>query len=339
MRAAVVGQGGTFEINEVEDPVPGPGELLLRVTACGLCGSDLKARAAMPAGTVMGHEFGGVVVGAGPGAESWPADALAAVLPVASCGQCARCVVGDVIHCASAVLIGLSGSPGGLAELAVVPAASSFELPQEVTPAHAALVEPFAVGLHTVDTVGIEPGDAVLVVGAGTVGLTSITWARQRGATTITVADPNPERLDMARAFGATDTLDAALTADQNRYDVAIECVGKPGLLDQCIAATRAKGRLVVAGVCVEQDPFWSMAALMKELTIRFAVYYTPGEFRTVINAFATGAIDPGPLVARTERAGGPLRCLSRPGRRFRSRQDPHRSLVGARPVENLRTF
>jgi (R,R)-butanediol dehydrogenase / meso-butanediol dehydrogenase / diacetyl reductase len=300
MRAAVVGDGGAFEVIEVEDPVPGPGELLLRVTACGLCGSDLKARVAMPAGTVMGHEFGGEVVDVGPGVEGWHVGALTAVLPVASCGQCARCQVGDVIHCASAVLIGLSGSPGGLAELAVVPAASSFELGLGAGPAHAALVEPFAVGLHTVDAVGVEPGDSVLVVGAGTVGLTSITWARQRGAASITVADPNPDRLDMAREFGATDTLTAALDAEQNRYDVAIECVGKPGLLDACIAAVRAKGRIVVAGVCAEQDPFWSMAALMKELTIRFAVYYTPDEFRTVVSAFATGSIEPGRLVART---------------------------------------
>ena len=93
-----------------------------------------------------------------------------------------------------------------------------------------------------------------------------------------------------AEAFGATDTLPTPLDADQNRYDVAIECVGSPGLLDQCIAATRAKGRIVVAGVCAEQDPFWSMAALMKELTIRFAVYYTPDEFRTVIERLSTRA-------------------------------------------------
>ena len=301
MRAAVVAEGGAFEIAEVEDPVPGPGEILLRVTACGLCGSDLKARIAMPPGTVMGHEFGGVVVGTGPGAEGWHAGALAAVLPVASCGQCAWCRAGDVIHCASAVLIGLGGSPGGLAEFAVVPAASSFELTQVAGPVHAALVEPFAVGLHTVDTVEIEPGDRVLVVGAGTVGLTSIIWARERGAVSIAVADPNPARLEMARSFGATDTMAAALEAEQNRYDVAIECVGKPGLLDACIAATRAKGRIVVAGVCAEQDPFWSMAALMKELTIRFAVYYTPEEFRAVVDAFATGAIEPGRLIGRTD--------------------------------------
>ena len=122
------------------------------------------------------------------------------------------------------------------------------------------------MGLHTVEAVGIAPGDAVLVVGAGTVGLTSATWASLRGAERITMVDPNEVRRAGASAFGATDTLASAADVDPGAYDVAIECVGKPGLLDAWIAATRAKGRIVVAGVCTEQDPFWSMAALMKEL-------------------------------------------------------------------------
>ena len=97
----------------------------------------------------------------------------AAVLPLASCGSCRSCLSGDVVHCASAVLYGLGGSPGGFAELVAVPAASSFAVPATIDPLHAALVEPYAVGLHTVEAARIEPGDAVLVVGAGTVGLTS----------------------------------------------------------------------------------------------------------------------------------------------------------------------
>jgi (R,R)-butanediol dehydrogenase/meso-butanediol dehydrogenase/diacetyl reductase len=166
---------------------------------------------------------------------------------------------------------------------------------------HAALVEPYAVGLHTVEAVGIEPGDSVLVIGAGTVGLTSMAWARLRGADRVTVVDPNE-----ARRTGARDlrrdrrTLADAAAAEPGAYDVAIECVGKPGLLDACIAATRAKGRIVVAGVCTEPDPFWSIAALMKELTIHFAVYYTPDEFRTVIEAFGSGAFEPAQLVGQT---------------------------------------
>jgi 2-desacetyl-2-hydroxyethyl bacteriochlorophyllide A dehydrogenase len=300
MQAAVIAQGGRFDLTTVEDPEPDAGELLLRVTACGLCGSDLKARAAMPAGTIMGHEFGGEVVATGSQTAGWSEGMQAAVLPVSSCGTCRACVAGDVVHCASAILYGLGGSPGGFAELTVVPAASSFAVPEPIDRLHAALVEPFAVGLHTVEAVGVEPGDSVLVVGAGTVGLTSVTWAALRGAGRITVVDPNETRRSGAEAFGATEAIADAAAAEVGAYDVAIECVGKPGLLDACIAATRAKGRIVVAGVCVEQDPFWSMAALMKELTIHFAVYYTPDEFRTVIEAFASGAIAPGQLVGRT---------------------------------------
>jgi (R,R)-butanediol dehydrogenase / meso-butanediol dehydrogenase / diacetyl reductase len=300
MRAAVLADGGAFDLATMDDPEPGAGQLLLKVSACGLCGSDLKARSFMPAGAIMGHEFGGEVVGVGPGTQGWHPGMCAAVLPVESCGSCPACRAGDVIHCTSAVLIGLGGRPGGFAEFAVVPAASSFAVPSPVDLRHAALVEPYAVGLHTVETVGIAPGDAVLVVGAGTVGLTCATWARLRGAQRITMVDPNETRRAGAPGFGATETLASVTDADPGAYDVALECVGKPGLLDACIAATRAKGRIVVAGVCTEQDPFWSMAALMKELTIHFAVYYTPHEFRTVIEAFGSGAVEPDRLIART---------------------------------------
>jgi (R,R)-butanediol dehydrogenase / meso-butanediol dehydrogenase / diacetyl reductase len=249
---------------------------------------------------ILGHEFGGRVVGVGPGTEGWSEGMQAAVLPVASCGSCHSCTSGDVVHCASAVLYGLGGSPGGFAELVAVPAASSFAVPEPIDPSHAALVEPYAVGLHTIEAARIEPGDAVLVVGAGTVGLTTTTWAMVRGAGRVTVVDPNEARRAGAAAFGASDVIVDAVAAEAGAYDVAIECVGKPGLLDACIAATRAKGRVVVAGVCTEQDTFWSMAALMKEVSIHFAVYYTPDEFETVIAAFVSGAIAPAQLVGRT---------------------------------------
>jgi 2-desacetyl-2-hydroxyethyl bacteriochlorophyllide A dehydrogenase len=300
MRAAVMTEGGAFSLTRVEDPQPGPGELLVRVAACGLCGSDLKARDVMAPGVIMGHEFGGEVVGVGPGTVGWSEGVRAAVLPVASCGNCGPCQRGNLVHCVSAVLLGLGGRPGGFAELAVVPSASAFALPDALDRAFAALVEPYAVGLHTIEAVGIEPGDSVLVIGAGTVGLTSLTWASLRGAERIVVVDPNATRRAAAEQFGATDALASAGEAAPNSFDVAIECVGKPGLLDACITAIRPKGRIVVAGVCTEQDPFWSIAALMKELTIHFAVYYTPDEFRSVIDAFGSGAVEPGGLVGLT---------------------------------------
>ena len=106
--------------------------------------------------------------------------------------------------------------------------------------------------------------------------------------------------LGNTKTFGATDTVPSATDAVPGSYDVAIECVGKPGLLDACIACARPRGRIVVAGTCIEPDPFMSVAALMKEVSIFFAVYYSPDEFRTVIQAFASGAIDPGPIVGAT---------------------------------------
>jgi (R,R)-butanediol dehydrogenase / meso-butanediol dehydrogenase / diacetyl reductase len=140
-------------------------------------------------------------------------------------------------------------------------------------------------------------GDEVLVIGAGTVGLTCAIWARIRGAQRITVVDPNGARRESASEFGATDALPSAGDAAPDRYDVAIECVGKPALLNECITAARPRGRIAVAGVCGEQDRLWSIAALMKEVTIAFAVYYSPAEFHTVIDAFRTGTVDPAPLV------------------------------------------
>lgn len=300
MRAAVVGSKGHFEVVAVPDPEPGPGELLLRVTACGLCGSDIKARAFLPEGTIMGHEFGGEVVAVGAGATGWRAGTHAAVLPVLPCGQCEWCTSGYVAHCASARFVGLGGSAGGFAEFAVVTPLAAVPLPPDVEPLHSALVEPFAVGLHCVRAAGLRPGDDVLVVGAGAVGLTTIAWARAQGAHRITAVDPVAGRQAAAGSFGATDVLTSVAETAPGAYDVVVECVGKPGLLDACVNAARVRGRLVVAGVCVEPAPFASMAALMKELSIAFSVYYTPEEFRTVIAAFSGGQIDPSLLLSRT---------------------------------------
>lgn len=300
MRAAIVGAGGRCEVVAAPDPSPSPGELLLRVTACGLCGSDLKARAAMPPGTIMGHEFGGEIVGVGSSLTGWQVGTQVAVLPVLPCGRCAWCSAGYVAHCPSARMVGLGGSPGGFAELSTVSPLAAFALPAHIPPVHGALVEPFAVGLHVIRTAELTPGEDVLVIGAGTVGLTTAAWAHAEGARRITVVDPVSARLEAAQLFGATDVLTSAGGAGPGSYDLVVECVGKPGLLDACITATRVKGRIVVAGVCVEPAPFLPIAALMKELSLRFAVYYTPDEFRTVIDAFASGRIDPALLVGRT---------------------------------------
>jgi len=298
MRAAVVGADGTIGVKRVHDPTPAEGQLLLRVSACGICGSDLKARSAMPRGTVMGHEFSGEVVAVGPGGiGGWHEGMRAAVLPVFSCGCCSWCTAGEVAHCASARLIGLGGGSGGFAELAVTSSDLSFALPEDLPETHGALVEPFAVGLHTARIAGISHGDSVLVVGAGPVGLTTARWAKELGAKNIVVSDPVAARRELSDQFGATAVVDPKRDELGHEYDVVIDCVGKPGLLDTCIGAAATKGRVVIAGVCAEPDPFLPIIALLKELTVAFSVYYLPHEFEQVIDAFASGSVDPGPLL------------------------------------------
>jgi (R,R)-butanediol dehydrogenase/meso-butanediol dehydrogenase/diacetyl reductase len=303
VRAALIDaeHEAAFRLAEVADPVPGAGELVLRVTGCGICGSDLKARPAMPGGAIMGHEFCGEVVAVGAGAApTWAEGMRAAALPVFSCGACDHCRRGDVAHCASAALVGLGGAPGGFARLARVSADLSVPLPDDLPEAWGPLVEPYAVGLHTARLAEVGGGDDVLVIGAGPVGLTTARWLRELGARTVTVSDPAETRRTAALDHGATALVDPAAEELGGPYDVIVECVGKPGLLDVAAGAAGVHGRIVIAGVCADPDPYLPLVPLLKELTVRYSVYYRPDEFRTVVDAFATGRIDPSGLVTRT---------------------------------------
>jgi (R,R)-butanediol dehydrogenase/meso-butanediol dehydrogenase/diacetyl reductase len=309
MRGAVTNAEHGFDVVELPDPAPAPDQLVIRVAACGVCGSDIKAQPFAPPGMVMGHELGGEVVAVGSAVGAWKQDMNAAVLPVISCGTCSYCMAGAPSHCAEAQYIGM-GPAGGFAEFAVVPARHAFAVPVDLPSTFAALVEPYAVGLHGVHSAEVSPGDGVLIVGAGGVGLTTLAWALEKGGVRVTVADPDPRRRESALAMGATDVLADVLEADASGYDTAIECVGRPELVQACQPALRPLGRLVISGACAEPTPIEPITALVKELTIRYSVAYRPDEFREVIDAFANGVIDPMPMV-------GPTFGLARLGEAF----------------------
>jgi len=309
MKAAVTTDDHGFEVVEMPDPTPGPDELVIRVAACGICGSDIKAQPFAPAGMVMGHELGGEIVAIGSQAGGSPAGTNVAVLPVVSCGACRYCEVGLVSHCAQVSYLGM-GPAGGFAEFAAVPARHAFAVPADVPSIHSALVEPFAVGLHGVHSADISPGDDVLIVGAGGVGLTTLVWTLRKGGARVTVVDPDPGRRELARDTGATDVLGSVSETEAGAYDVAIECVGRPELVQACQPALRPQGRLVILGACSSPTQIEPITALLKELTIRYSVAYRPDEFREVIDAFASGAIDPTPMM-------GPALDLTRLGEAF----------------------
>ena len=306
MRAAVLqGPDLPLAVTEVDEPVPGDGDLLLRVDACGICGSDIHIADALPLpGLVLGHEFCGTVEAVGGGVEGWAVGDRAAGLPLSTCGRCAACLSGRPRKCATAQMIGIE-RPGAFAELVAIPAASAFRLPRGLDARHGALVEPLAVGLHTVDRAGISPGDDVLVLGGGPVGLAVALWLQHLGAREVGLSDPVASRRDLAAQLGATATFDpgagdvgAAFAEVAGAPPaVVIECVGVPGLIQHACDLVAIDGTVVVAGVCIGDDQLVPLVPLQKEIDLRFAFYYRTRDWDLTLRALDDRRIDPLPLV------------------------------------------
>jgi len=248
----------------------------------------------------MGHEFCGEIVATGTDTEShWTVGRHVTALPLIGCGRCLACLAGEPAHCVQGDMVGVGGSPGGFAEYVRVDQRETVGLPDTIDPALGALVEPLAVGLHAVERAHIRSGDKVLVIGAGPVGLSVIAWAARSDASELVVSDPSTVRREAASQFGATRTLDPGVEALEPRYDVVIECVGLPGITDACIGASVRHGHVVIAGVCTKPDPYIPIAALVKELTMDFVVYYTRREFFSVVDALASDSIDAAAFVTK----------------------------------------
>ena len=311
MRAAVM-RGRTLSVEEVADPEPRFGEVLVRTLACGICGSDLHAlrhgdqlvAMSKEAGApfvmdlsrpvVMGHEFCAEVVELGPGADgSVVVGDRVVSLPVV--------VEGDGMHA-----VGYSNLyPGGYGELMALSSALLLPVPNGLDSDLAALTEPMAVGRHAVARSHIAPGDAAVVIGCGPVGLAVVADLRLRGIDPIVAADPSPARRALAGRMGATEVVDpgdeAAVDAwrrvDGTRPLVVFEAVGVPGLLDAAMAAAPRGARILVVGVCMEPDAIRPMLGIAKELDIGFALGYSYEEFEGTLRSIAEGALDVAPLI------------------------------------------
>ena len=313
MRAAVFHrEGEPLSIEDRQTPSARPGEVVLKVAYCGICGTDLHAteKSAIPLqpGTVLGHEFAGVVVESA--ADGWQKGDRIIGLPLHECDECrprGGCRDRLGILCRRTKVIGLGADvPGGYAEYLALPAHNALRVPDALDLRDAALTEPLSVGAHAVRLAGALLGARVLVIGAGPIGLAVTAFARLAGARHLAVSELDPVRRDRAAGLGASATLDPAAEPVGAAFeriaggapDVIFECVGAPGLLRQCIDLAPVHGRIVVVGVCRHEDTILPRIAIRKELTLQFALGYTREEFALVLDMLAARRIDAAALVS-----------------------------------------
>lgn len=327
MRATVM-RHSALVVDTLPDPVPGPGEVLVRTRACGICGSDLHALKHGPRfvesmgkgpgamdlsrDVVMGHEFCAEIVDYGPATQRrLPVGTHVCSMPVAMTPLGRQTV-------------GYSNTrPGGYGELMVLMDSLLLTVPNGLDPVRAALTEPLAVGYHAVQMARLADDDIPLVIGCGPIGLAVINALKLAGRRSIIAADYSPMRRHLAQTLGADVVLDPAQTSPYTtwaqlaaktrsgetvpvnpltgqpvlRPGVFFECVGVPGVLDQMMVGAQRGCRFVVAGVCMEQDVIRPMLAITKELSLQFVLGYTPEEFARTLHHIAEGELVTEPLV------------------------------------------
>lgn len=301
MRAVVLtGTGAQLEVREVDDPVPGPGQVVIGVRACGICGSDAHiAKAVGTPGTIMGHEIGGVVQDVGAGVDDrWEPGTPVTARPFSSCGDCRFCRTGRPDHCRQFHLLGATRA-GGFAEQALLSADELYALPASLSGPEQALVEPLAVARHVLRRAGFRAGERLAVLGGGPIGLAVTAWARALGAGPVVVSDPVANRRGLATALGADAAVDptaeevgpACRSALGGEPPVVVECSGKPGLIDQAMTMAAVDGRIGVVGACMSSDAIFPFTGLRKELDVRFAVYYDRQDFVDTLRALDDGSL------------------------------------------------
>jgi L-iditol 2-dehydrogenase len=307
VRVAVYHGGGRLRIEERPDPVAGSGELVVRVRACGLCGSDLMAWYQDPrAPLVLGHEPAGEVVQAGPGAPRAVGERVFVHHHV-PCMTCALCRAGRHTLCPTFRSTRLD--PGGLAELVRVPAenarADVLPLPDHLPDWAATLVEPLACVLRGQRWAGVGRGSRVAVVGAGAMGLLEIGAARVAGAAAIAAVEPRPDRRELARAAGARPLAgaDGPAVAEALGGDLADQvfvCTSDRGAIADALHLAGPGGvvQLFAPTPPGEPVPLDLGAVFFREVTVQSTYSAGPFDTRDALALLSSGAIDPAPLVS-----------------------------------------
>lgn len=313
MKAVAFAGPGKMELRDFPEPEAGSGEIVVEVAFCGVCGSDLhefasqapSLRAAGMFQPVMGHEFTGIVTAVGPSVESVSPGDPVVVHPGGPCGDCYFCRSGAANLCAEQIGTGYRRQ-GAYAERVAVRADQALRLPDASLLDSAALTEPLGVAIHSLNRGALQSSETVFIAGGGPIGLLTLLAAKHKGAGRIIVSEPTEFRRRLALNIGASEAVDPAQAASvQVRQlteglgcDLAVECVGIAPTMDDCLAATRRGGRIVVAGAFEQPYSVNLLNLLIQEHSIAGTFGYA-SEFEEAHDLIVSGAIDVSPLISR----------------------------------------
>ena len=320
MKALVYRGANHLAVEEYRDPRPGPDEAVLKVQACGICGTDLRiasgSHRAYPAGTVRvpGHEISGVIVEAPPGLNVRAGD-VAFVAPNVGCGQCRPCLAGRVNLCIEPRALGIT-EDGGMAEYVLlseelISQGNVLKVDVGLDPAALALVEPLACVLRGSKAVGIHVGDTVLICGAGPIGLLHLLVAQLRKPVTIVVSEPSAERRAQARAWGASRVVDpvnedlTSVLSEESEgrgFDVIIVAAPSPQAQEQSVHLAAPAGRINFFGGLPSSNSHISLDTNpihYKELILTGTTANSTIDCQEALGLVVSGAIDLAPLISQ----------------------------------------
>ncbi len=300
MKAAVFKEKGLLAIEDIPLPNARSGEVVIKVSYCGICGSDVRlfSEGFFPVGLTIGHEFCGTIHEIGPDVDGWSVGDRVTVMPAVICRNCQPCLRGEGHHCIDLKFLGMNeGMPGAFAEYVTANASMLHSLPDEVTDEEAANIEPCAVSLRAVNRSGIQVGDSVVIFGAGSIGLFVLQIARIAGASSIYVIEPAPSRSHAAIILGADEVFDPSDTTIFSKIanltgggaDVAFMCSAAPPVLQQAVDTVKCQGKVIVVGAGLSANvipEIW----MWKEIEVKGSFAYL-GEFPLALDLFKQGKV------------------------------------------------
>ncbi len=301
MAAAVYRSPGVVTVEERPVPRPGPDQLVVRVHACGICGSDihqLRDGWGFQPGAVAGHEWSGTIAAVGDDVTGWSPGELVVGGSSPRCGTCRRCQEGKPSQCENRSSMITEHMDGAFAEYILVRATGVLRLPEGLSPRHAALAEPLSVAMHGITRSGVAPGDSVMVFGAGPIGALSVAALRAMGIDDITVVEPHAGRRRLASELGVSHIVDPSdlevfpswepERMSSRAVHVVLECSGHRGAIEAGFHQLARGGILVMVGAGIDHPTFDINRMILNELTVTGSFVYDLGGFERALQLLAS---------------------------------------------------